>query len=64
MFFYQIINNPDTLSIPVFVEKACLINHGLFSSLGPKGPGELLPSLGIRRRSPSYVVSFFKDLLL
>jgi hypothetical protein len=58
MFFYQIINYPDTLSIPVFVEKACLINHGLFK------PGELLPSLGVRRRRPSYVVSFFKDLLL
>jgi hypothetical protein len=31
----------------------------------PKGPCELLPSLGVRRRRrPSYVVNCFKDLLL
>jgi lipopolysaccharide assembly outer membrane protein LptD (OstA) len=35
----------------------------------PKGSGELLPSLGVRRRRPSsvrrpsYVVNFFKNLL-
>ena len=34
----------------------------IFSSPGPKGPCELLPSLGVRRR-PSYLVIFFKDLL-
>ena len=45
----------------------CYSFHYVFiiSPSPPKGPGELLPSLGVhRRRRPSYVVIFFKDLLL